>query len=184
MALTLVTAPTDGVLLPLNDVLAFARIDGQDDDFTVRALIRAAVGELDGRDGFLGRALVTQTWKLTACDFPEWEWCLPLPPLQSVSHIKYTNTSGVLTTVNSATYRVITDGDPCGMVIPVYGGAWPTDVRSEIGAVQVTFVAGYGDTAASVPEAIRTWLKRKVRALYDGTEPPPASDLNNWRVWS
>ena len=49
-------------------------------------------------------------------------------------------------------------------ITPVFGQIWPPSLP-QIGAVSVTFDAGYG-TAAEVPEGLKTWIKLRVGSLY------------------
>ena len=115
----------------------------------------------------LGRALITQTWRLTLDRFP----CvvrLPRPPLQSVTSIQYVDTDGATQVLSSALYRVDTNSEPA-RIEPAYGESWPS-TRGVIGAVTVTFVAGYGDVGAAVPELIRHWIKVLAGTMYEHRE--------------
>lgn len=126
--------------------------------------ISAATGYLDGCDGLLGKALITQTWRLylpafyesCCCDYP-FDWPsgslssqaikLPLSPLQSVTEISYTDTNGDQQVLDPDTaYRVI-DGR-LAEVLPI--GSWPTVQTANPRAVSITFVAGFADDAAAL----------------------------------
>ncbi len=123
-----------------------------DDDFGVFKTV--AEEYLDGRDGILNRALVTQAWEWSIDNrFPK-VLHVPLPPCRSIGGISYTDTDGATQTLAAADYRVFGIGaDKGARILPAYGKSWPT-TRCEPEAVRVTFTAGYGDTAADVPEAI------------------------------
>lgn len=129
------------------------RIESGDDDAKLTRLIKVARQRLDGRDGVLGRALITQTWTLKLdrfCDRIE----LPLPPLQSVQSITYIDPLGAMQTLDAELYQVVgVGGFAEGAVLPSFGASWP-DVRCQPEAVSITFVAGYGG-ADDVPEPIR-----------------------------
>lgn len=162
MALTLITAP---VLEPvsLEEARAHLRIDGEYEDLTIRGMLRAALAELDGHHGWLGRAILTQTWKFTIDAFPCGAIRLPLPPLQSVTSVKYLDGAGVEQTLSSALYTVFTGPEP-GFVEPVYGGTWPV-TRGITEAVRITYVAGWA-SAAAIPEPIKLYLKMRAGTLY------------------
>lgn len=154
------------------------------DQSHIDALILAAVGCLDGRDGWLGRALVTQTWDYKMDRFPSCRWGnppysgftsaagfrLPLPPLQSVTYINYIDTSGDEQTLSDSLYTVDASSEPA-RIIPAYGQVWPS-TRDQIDAVTVRFVAGYDDGSSpqdsqgSVPGPIKSAIKLLVNELY------------------
>jgi hypothetical protein len=46
---------------------------------------------------------------------------------------------------------------------------WPIPLP-QIGAVQINYTAGYGTTAASVPEGIRHWMLMRISTLYENRE--------------
>lgn len=160
MQLSLVTAPAE-TPLSLAEAKAHLRVRTAAEDDLIAALIAAATAHFDGRAGVLGRALVTQTWDIRLNRFG-WRPCdaveLPLPPLQSVTHVKYLDGSGSEITMPSTDY-VVETGHFFGRIRPAYSLTWPVP-RAESGAVRIRFVAGYG-AAASVPEP----LKHAIRLL-------------------
>lgn len=139
-------------------------------DTVLPGYIAAATAHVDGADGILGRALVTQTWDVLLSGFPRGKDALeiPLPPLQSVSLIEYRDTDGVLQTLAPADYRAVPGGNGHGSVVPAAN--WPATDRV-IDAVRVRFVAGFG-AAASVPQPIRSAILLLVR---DQVDTPSAS---------
>ncbi len=153
MFVELVSGP-ESPLLSLDDAKAQLRIDPAFDldDTYLESLIAAATSYIDGRDGILGRALVTQSWRgvIDGC-FPG-EIIVPLPPLQSVSSITYYDPEGVLKTLDPAEYDVIPGRDN-GLIVPAYGKSWPA-VQNRRRAAIVEFVAGFG-APSDVPADIR-----------------------------
>jgi uncharacterized phiE125 gp8 family phage protein len=137
------------------------------DDALVTSLIKAARQHIDGKDGLLSRALITQTWELQLDGFPVNEIRLALPPLQSVSSVKYDDTAGVEQTVATANYAVDAVTPP-GWVIPITGFSWPATMETP-NAVRIRFVAGYGN-AAAVPEPIKAAMKLLIGHLYENRE--------------
>ncbi len=83
------------------------RVDHSEDDALIAGYIAAATDALDGRDGLLGRALVTQRWRLVLDAFPAGPIVLPLPPLRSVLSLSYNPLSGgSAVTLSPSTYTV------------------------------------------------------------------------------
>lgn len=133
-----------------------------DDDLVTRHIKTARVEV----ENFLNRALITQTWDMYLEGFPgNGEILVPRPPLQSVTHVKYKDTAGVLQTWGTANYIVDTmSDDQQGRIALAYGISWPS-TYAEIQAVQIRFVAGYG-VAANVPDKFKDAILLKVADLY------------------
>lgn len=196
MPLVLITAPeTEPVSLA--EARLHLRLDASGDpashpdDDLVTALITAARQSLDGRDGWLGRALITQTWELRLDAFPA-GIRLPLPPLRSVTSIKYDDADGVEQTL--ATDQYVVTADEPAVIVPAYGVTWPS-TRAMPEAVRARFVAGYGDAAADVPAPIKAAILLHLGTLYRDREtvniggginemPAYANLLAPYRVWS
>ncbi len=149
MALRLITAPAVQPLT-LQEAKDHLRIDYNDMDDLIDAYIAAATSHVEGRHSFTGRALVTQTWELVIDHFPVHEIKIPLPPLQSVTSIKYDDSAGFETTLAANQYYVDDVSEPA-WVVPITGG-WPTAVFDAINSVRIRFVAGYDPTSDSPPD--------------------------------
>jgi len=174
MNLKLITAPA---VEPVDLTLAKAhcRVTNSAEDTLLTHYIEAARLTVDGRAGVLGRALITQTWELVLDCFPSEFIRLPLPPLQSVTSIKYLDPDGVEQTLDSARYLVDNASQPGGVVVDADG--WPaTDDTAN--AVRIRFVAGYGATAASVPAPIRSAILLTVGDLYENRQGQQKDALN------
>ena len=106
---SVVTQPT-AEPVSLAEAKLHLRVDGDDEDVLIAlqiAAVRQQV-ELEAR-----RTLVTQTLAARLEFWPLYDrLALPQPPLQSVTHIKYTDEDGVLQTVSSIDYVVYTDPEP------------------------------------------------------------------------
>lgn len=142
--------------LTLEEAKIHLRVDDGAEDTLIESLIKAFRSSIDGKDGWLNRALITQTWDLHLDRFPADSRTpiqIPLPPLQSVTHVKYYDADGILQTLSSANYFVDSVSEPARL-FPAYNLSWPT-TRERPNAVNVRFVAGYGAAAGSIPEAIR-----------------------------
>lgn len=152
--LTPITPPS---VMPveLDQLKSNLRIYDDADDVMLRALIKAATNHLDGRFGALGRALITQTWDMHLKSFPSVrsKLRLPLPPLQSVTSIKYMDMAGQEQLMDLNDLAVST-GEYIGSIGLKNGVTWPRDMPNDNWPVTVRFVAGFGDEAASVPAAL------------------------------
>ena len=99
------------------------------------------------------RALATQTWELVLDKFPANKDYieLPLPPLKSVTSVKYIDYAGVSATMTAGLsgYLVNTDNEP-GQVRLAYCINWPTFTEYPFGAVHIQFVAGFTGIAPDV----------------------------------
>jgi len=140
-------------LVTLSELKQQCRVDHDDEDLLLDGLIKAATAHLDGYSGILGRALLEQTWQLDLCDFPSCLLRLPVGNLISVESITYYDTSNVQQTLSGSTYSALSDR--LGPFVALKNGfTWPS-VYSRLDAVSVIWKAGYGATAATVPDAIK-----------------------------
>jgi len=173
--LSLVTPPASEPVT-LAEAKLWIRQDIDDDDAIISSLISA------GRvyaETYQKRQLMPATYKFVLDHFPQGGgWFsggnsirLPLPKLISVTNVKYVDPSGTLTTLYDAdnTSRVLieTVSQPA-RISPVYSQPWPV-TRTQPGAVQVTYVAGYAN-AAAVPESTKTAIKLLVAHWYRNRE--------------
>lgn len=169
MPLKLITAPA---VEPVTSTEAklHCRIDTSADDNLITMLIAAARRMVESDSG---RALITQTWELVLDGFPaSTQIKLPLPPLQSVTSIKYfTNaTPSVETTFASTNYVVSIDDSYGGLIVLKDSASWPAITNPlEKGAVRIRFIAGYG-LAVSVPEIYKQAMLLLIGHWYENRE--------------
>jgi uncharacterized phiE125 gp8 family phage protein len=181
MALTLITPPTVEPI-SLEEAKAHLRVIDSDDDAMIEIYIRAAREYMEGPYGFLGRALVTQTWQLTLDAFPDNEIKIPLPPLQSISNVYYDDADGDETTLSPDDYYVDSASEP-GWIVPV--AEWPTTLDA-INAVRINFVAGYApdtgqsptDYTANIPFNIKAALLLMIGNMYEHREENSETSLS------
>lgn len=168
MGLSLVTGPADEPLT-IEEVQEAASID---DDLITSPSEQAYINGLIKSARFAAeaatrRVFITQEWEITLERFPGRYITIPLPPLQSITSIKYVDNNGVQQTLDSSVYIVDTSSEP-GVITPAYDEVWPTP-RFQLNSVIIRFVAGYG-TAADVPEGIKLWMKFMIKTAYDQRE--------------
>jgi uncharacterized phiE125 gp8 family phage protein len=148
-----IVAPV-ALAVELADAKAFCRVDADitSDNDLLTMLIRSATGRAEF---VTERAIITQTWRLSLDGFPTGTGALvlPRPPLQAVTAVRYYDTAGVLQTLAPTGFAWDGEAEP-GWLVPAVDLDWP-DTDERLNAVQVEFRAGYGDSAAAVPEGLR-----------------------------
>lgn len=173
MHLKLITAPAEEVL-SIDEVATHLRVDGltvsppSDEYNLIVSLMKSARLYLEGKDGILGRALVTQTWDMYLDEFPDCG-CIevPLPPLQSITSIYYTDTAGTEQLLDASMYVVDNVTEPA-RIRPAYGQVWPL-TRCQMNAVRIRLIAGYGN-AIAVKEPIKQAMKLIIGHWYEHRE--------------
>lgn len=166
LAPVLITAPA-ATPVSLTEAKAHCRVDHDDDDALITALIAAAVGHLDGWTGVLGRALVTQKWREQFGGFGA-ALCalrLALAPVANIESVVYVDFDGQHT-LDPARYVVVSEALGCALR-PASGWNWPPTAR-RFDAVTVTYVAG--TPAADVPAPIKAAILLIVGHLYQHRE--------------
>ena len=170
--------------------------DDTSQDLRLLGYVAAARGMAEQETG---QRLMPQTWELYLDAWPAGGRIeLPQLPVRSIASVKYTNAAGVLTTIDPAAYRL--DQRALRAVLqPVYGGAWPTDVRSDDeGVITIAYVCGLAATPgelAGVAAGIREWVLAHVAAMNEQRSivsevgnnmaplPYAGSLLDPWRVY-
>lgn len=130
-------------------------------DGVLSRLVKVATQEVDGPEGWLGRALGTQVLELRAERFPA-SWCnglrLLCQPIGAIVSVSYDDAAGAAQTIDAADYEK--HGDE---VFARRGFSWPaTSGRPE--AVRVRYNAG--QAAGDVPELIKHAIALRVGRLY------------------
>ena len=168
MPLYLIEAPDNDDVLTLADAKAHLRVDGSEEDALIASYVTAAIANLDGRDGWLGRALGEQAWELRLSSFCGNTIEVPLPPLIEVETLSYYDTDNTLQTLPLADYDVIgAGGFGKARIVLKAGRSWP-GIASGDENIMVRFRAGY--PADNVPAPIVTAIKRMVADLYENRQ--------------
>lgn len=162
MAIELVTPPATEPVSTA-DIKTHLRIDHSDEDSYLATLGSVARRHVEQ---ITWRALITQTWRMSLREFPcsDSPIVVPRAPLQSVTSISYTDDAGGSQTWDAADYDVDTVVTP-GTIEPGWGESYPS-TREEPGAVLVTYVAGFGDSASDVPADLVHAIKILVADMY------------------
>jgi uncharacterized phiE125 gp8 family phage protein len=163
--------PASGLVVSLEDAKKHLRVDFNDDDELITALIKAATRSAEK---FLGRSLLDQTFDFFMDAFPsEKTWFeLPVPPLIEVQKISYKDSSGDYVDMDQSSYEVDDASQPARISL-VSNGSWPSPL-SVLNAVRVTFRAGYltqdSPAQADVPADIIAAIKLQIGHLYENRE--------------
>lgn len=162
MRITRAVAPA-AELVTLAEVKGQLRITHADDDVLLTRLIAAVTEYMDGYDGILCRALITQDWKTQVQGWRDTR--LPLPDLQSIQSVVYVDADGTEQTLSVDAYSVEYEGD------------WPVVCFHETPALtdrglNISIVSrhGYGSSADDVPQSIRHAAILLVGHYHENTE--------------
>jgi hypothetical protein len=192
-SLELVTAPATEPAT-IAEAKAHARIETSADDALLGAYITGA-RELVERT--TGRALITQTWKLTLDCWPGsrdddwWDGVRELPisygegthveirkaPFLAITSVVTLDESDTPTTWASSNYYV-DKRHGFGRLIKKQGVVWPTIIGRDFGAIVIAFTAGYGANASDVPMALRQSVKDIVAHWYENREAAAEVNFN------
>lgn len=147
----------------LDAVKRHLRIDWDEDDAQLLDLIAAATEWVEVSTG---RSLVTTTWRLDIAEFASIE--LPQPPFIDINYVEYMDTAGELQTLDDASYRV--ESDSFGPACLSFVGELPSVMADRGNAVQVSYTAGYGESAAAVPANARHALLLLIAHWWENRE--------------
>jgi len=181
MAWTVSSGPSSEPLTT-SEIKNWLKVDTLADDTLIDGLIAAGRKYIERRSGI---AMLTQTIVEAFDDWPTKSqhekhaaFYLSVAPLQSVTKIEYKRDSdGALTTWSSSEYIVDTRSKP-----PRIGLAYDYDFEplyNEIGAIQITYVAGYSATSdANFPSELLTALKLWIAGKYENRQDYAKRYLN------
>jgi uncharacterized phiE125 gp8 family phage protein len=144
----------------LDEAKTHLRVDGADDNALITALISVAE---DCVEKETRRALLTQSFELI---YDEVGASIEIikSPLQEVTKIEVVDDAGIKTEVSNMLYYVDVSGIR-GRVQLRSGCSWP-DHRGFASFI-ITVKAGYGDTGASVPSALKQAVLIALAILYE-----------------
>lgn len=181
MAGLVVATPPADEPISLTEAKDFLRIDDQVDERIIKLLLGAS---REWAENYTGRSFINRTLKLTLDGVadayePLQEGIysgaympakvdrirLPQGPAYSITSIKSYDDAGTATTFDSSNYFLDNSGS-IGYVVLRDGASWPTDIRNANG-IEINYVAGYGDNAYDVPEAIRLAILQYLVFSYE-----------------
>lgn len=202
MYITVVTPPAAEPVM-LQELKNWAKVDGTDDDARLTAILTAAI---ESAEQYTRRSFINRTLKLTL-DLPRSKetWTpgvfelpytyfdgtlpdvigLPQGPVSSITSVVTYGLDGTASTMSASNYRLSAD-----RFVLADTATWP--IMRETGAVEITYVAGYGDTSSSVPMPIKTGIILQAATLMDtswvcsdstGMSPAAKQLLNQYKIY-
>jgi uncharacterized phiE125 gp8 family phage protein len=166
MALVLSAGPA-AEPISLAEAKAHLRVTASGEDTLISSLIITSCLHVEAA---LGLALITQSWSMFLDAWPAATRVrLPLRPVQSITAVRLYAADESVETLAPETYLLDGTGVPPRLVRR--GAlAWPAP-RREANAIEIAFVAGYGDAAADVPAPIRQAILLLIAHWYEHREP-------------
>ena len=147
--------------LTLTEAKNYLRVDTSDDDALISALIISARMLVEQRTQ---RVLITQGWRMTLDKFSHRHFIhVPISPFQTLSAFKVYNLDGSFTLIDPSQY-LVDSNTSFARICLVNGLAQPT---KPIMGITLDFVAGYGDTSASIPEPLRQAIRELIYLWYE-----------------
>lgn len=177
MNLKIMEAPT-AEPVTLTEAKEHLRITHSNEDSFITKLVKVA---RQRSETLTKLALASATFKYTIDKFPADEVItLPMPPLEEVSSVKYLDTDGVEYTLDSGDY-IVYDDVPA-KIIPAYNQNFPDIELYPIGAVRITYKAGYREfeeedeiQSLIIPEEIKQAMLLIIADYYEHREDLLAS---------
>jgi uncharacterized phiE125 gp8 family phage protein len=176
--LTLVTPPAVEPLL-LTDVKPYLRLDDitdTTDDAYISSLITVA---REYCEEYQHRAYITQTWELALQKFPIEETDslnndlnnsiieIPKGKLQAINSFTYTDTEGVVTTMQPNSDYVVSTRGILGRVCPPFGMIFPICLLYPLDPIVIQFTCGYGNDGSKVPNRIKQAMLLLISHWYE-----------------
>ena len=145
------------------------------EDVELAAFITAA---REYGEDYTSRAFATQTFE----QLMDW-WCIngnygyidiEKPPLQSITSVKYKNSSAVETTLTADTDYIVDTDSNIGRIVLPYGKNWVTFTPYTVNPIRIRFVAGY----TTLPANFKNAMLVHIGLLYKNRdEGIPDSDM-------
>ena len=154
--------------ITLEEMKTRLRVSGCDFDSELSDMLISARQQVEA-DTY--RKLITQTVVMYQEDFVSLLGPLDirLAPIQSITHVKYYDRDDALQTFAAADYYANLTSTPPEIRLKE-SKQWPNTSLYRPNKVEVTMVAGYGATAASVPRAAKLAMVEYCRAIWDGCD--------------
>ncbi len=165
MTLQLTRAARAGELLTTAEAKDWLRVDHTDDDALIDELVKAVADHLEA---VTNRALVNRVYTQY---FDAWADEMPLHggKVSAVSSVEYRDADDVLQTVATTVYELVAVSDYGAKIIRLADQSWPT-LGDYPNPVKATYTAGYGPTAASVPDALLLAARLHLSEVYERRE--------------
>lgn len=147
----------------LAELKAHARIDDSSEDELLSGLIVAA---RQWCEGYTRRALIAQTWRQFFSTRPTGDRItLARAPLIEVTAVRTYDDLDRETVWDTANYFVDASSEPALLVLRT-GAVW-ADFERAANGMEITYRAGYGETAEDVPAVLRLAIRQLALHWYE-----------------
>lgn len=159
MSSILLTAPAIEPV-SLAEAKAHLRVEHSDDDGVIAALVAGSRVHVEAQTR---RALITQSWRISADNWPEVGRLPIVPaPLQELTAARVYDFNDTAHEVDVQTFVL----DRAASVLAFAPWAVPAPGRLAAG-IELDVVVGYGDAASDVPEPLRQAIRLLIAHWYD-----------------
>jgi uncharacterized phiE125 gp8 family phage protein len=166
----LVTAPSVEPITT-DEAKTHLNVAGTSKDTYIGTLVTTARRQIER---YLHRALITQSWKVYY-DCWHHEILIPFGKLQIAGAspgpaspvVKYYNEAGTLTTLTESDYYWVVNSTDPATIVRKYSATYPVLQYGRPDAIEIAFTAGYGATAAAVPEEIKHAMKLLITNYFE-----------------
>lgn len=159
------------LVVSLDEVKAWLKIDGTDEDTLLTSLIASATAECEA---YSGLSFITRSRVVKISSFSGKDVILPYGPVTALTSIAYADPDDAPQTIDSADYTLDTAS---GLSIVRVTESWPY-TNEILNNVVITYVAGYAN-AAAVPEVIKKGIKQKIAVDHEKRGDVP-TDSDAW----
>lgn len=169
--LNVITLPTQEPITT-DEAKLHLRVEIDEDDALIESLITAA---REWVEIYTGRTLCETVLEVAFEGYPNYGYIeLPKPPILEVVSFKYTDSSGVDTTLATDQYVLDNTVAIAPRVVPSYGSTWP-GTRWQSSSLRVRYRAGYARAGSPIethliPQPLTAAIKLLVGHLYENRE--------------
>jgi uncharacterized phiE125 gp8 family phage protein len=136
-----VITPPSTEPVSLTEAKTALRLDLTDTSEDILLAIYITAAREYGED-VTSRAFASQTLEALLDSFPASEIELSMPPLQTVTSIKYKDSTGTENTIASSEYIADTDSN-IGKIVLAYNKTWPSFTTYPVNPIRIRYTAGY-----------------------------------------
>lgn len=151
----------------LEEVKAFLRITGDDEDKALKVLIKSVVSIFEE---YTGRVLLTKNVVLEVQNLTSSALTLPVQPVQKINSIKFTDRAGNVQNITADDYTIF---EHTGYLFFNYN---PLTYL-----VEIDFDAGIAKDPKDLPEGIKIALLKHIAFLYKNLDSGRDYDLSHYK---
>jgi uncharacterized phiE125 gp8 family phage protein len=158
MTYALITPPL-AEALALGEVKAHLRLDGDEEDGLLGSLIRVAREHLERVTGL---CLITQGWRLYLDSIPE-EGVIQIArgPVQAIESVTLYDAGGEEVSLPLDGHVLDRGARPARLIL-----GRPGETTRAINGIEIDFSAGFGETAADVPDTLKRAMLMHVAQMF------------------